>query len=160
MNNSNLNFSAIFNVKDITNIDELNNLILKLNVQQGDIIATNSSIMWKDDLKIILKDSLLSSDQNDINFSGSILIELKDISDFYRSFQIKKKSRRNIDQIVFDFSYNLSQKKLNFDNVKVNNSSSKGLDKFINDFNDKRNFTLNKITFKNFVNNFFEAYSG
>ena len=76
LNNSNLNFSAIFNVKDITNIDELNNLILKLNVQQGDIIATNSSIMWKDDLKIILKDSLLSSDQNDINFSGSILIEL------------------------------------------------------------------------------------
>lgn len=160
LNNSNLNFSAIFKVKDITNIDELNNLILKLNVQQGDIIATNSSVMWKDDLKIILKESLLSSDQNEINLSGSILIELKDVSDFYTSFQVKKKSRKDINQIVFDFNYNLSQKKLNFDNVKVNNSSNLELDEFINNFNDKKNFTLNKITFKNFVNNFFEAYSG
>ena len=62
-----------------------------INFQQGDIIATNSSVMWKDDLKIILKESLLSSDQNEINLSGSILIELKDVSDFYTSFQVKKK---------------------------------------------------------------------
>ena len=116
--------------------------------------------MWKDDLKIILKESLLSSDQNDINLSGSILIELKDVSDFYTSFQVKKKSRKKINQIVFDFNYNLSQKKLNFDNVKVNDLSSTELDEFINNFNDKKNYTLNKITFKNFVNNFFEAYSG
>ena len=159
-NNPNLNINASVNVKDITNIDELNNLKLKFNIEQGNIIATDSSIMWKDDFKIILKDSLLSHHQGDINLTGRILIDFKDVDDFYTSFQVKKNSRKKIDKIVFDFDYNLNQKKLNFNNIKINNISNSDLDKFIYDFNVKDKNLFNKITFKNFVSSFFEAYSG
>lgn len=159
-NNPNLNINASLNVKDITNIDELNNLNLKFNIEQGNIIATDSSIMWKDDFKIILKDSLLSHHRNEINLTGRILIDFKDVDDFYTSFQVKKNSRKKIDKIVFDFDYNFNKKKLNFNNIKINKISNSDLDKFINDFNEKDKNIFNKITFKNFVSNFFEAYSG
>ena len=154
-NNPNLNINASVNVKDITNIDELNNLKLKFNIEQGNIIATDSSIMWKDDFKIILKDSLLSHHQGDINLTGRILIDFKDVDDFYTSFQVKKNSRKKIDKIVFDFDYNLNQKKLNFNNIKINNISNSDLDRFIYDFNEKDKNLFNKITFKNFVSSFF-----
>ena len=36
----------------------------------------------------------------------------------------------------------------------------KHLEKFINKFNSKTIRIFNKITFKNFVNNFFKSYSG
>ena len=47
------------NVNDITNIDHLNDLKLKLNLDQGDITFSKSRIMWKDDLEINLKEGLL-----------------------------------------------------------------------------------------------------
>ena len=34
------------------------------------------------------------------------------------------------------------------------------LESLLNDFNTRENRVFNKITFKNFVNNFFKAYDG
>ena len=53
-NNINLNINIDLNVADITNIDELNDLFFKLNIEQGNISPSDSTIMWKDDLKITL----------------------------------------------------------------------------------------------------------
>ena len=55
--------------------------------------------------------------------------------------------------------YNLDQKKITFDNVKVDSTSNSDLNNFINKFNLKGKI-LNKITFKKFVSNFFVNYSG
>ena len=43
-------------MKDITNINELNNLDLRISIEEGDIKFTDSSIMWKDHLLITLND--------------------------------------------------------------------------------------------------------
>ena len=96
---------------------------------------------------------------NQIDLVGSALFEFKNIDNFYKSFQIPKSNRKKIDKIKLDFVYNLDQKKITFDNVKVDNSSNSDLNKFINDFNLKGKI-LNKITFKKFVSNFFVNYSG
>ena len=45
--NENLNVNIKLSVEDIINIDELNNLILNMGLEQGDITLTNSRIMWK-----------------------------------------------------------------------------------------------------------------
>ena len=160
LNNPNLNLNINLKIKDIINIAELNDLTLILNVEEGNIISSESSILWKDDLKIILKNSLLNYHQNEVNLSGRILINFKNISDFYKSFQVKKNNRKEIQNIQFDFNYNLSQKKLNFDNVKIDNKSNENLNTFINNFNEKKGNIFNKITFKNFVNDFFSSHSG
>ena len=158
--NQNLNVNISLNVKNITNIDELNNLELKINLDQGDITFSKSKIMWKDDLEIILNDGLLNYNDNEIYLIGKLIINANNIDNFYRSFQIKKNDRKDIELIMLDFVYNFNKNKFIFDNVKVDGNSNDQLNNFLNVFNsNERNF-FNKITFKNFVNNFFNNYSG
>ena len=90
LNNKNLSAKIGFNIKDITNIKELNNFNLKISIEEGDIDFSKSFIMWKDDLKIVLKESLLSLDENGINLVGTVELNFKDINNFYSSFQISK----------------------------------------------------------------------
>ena len=67
----------------------MNNLNLKLNLDQGNITFSRSRIMWKDDLEINLKEGILNYDENEIFLIGKIIIDAKNIDNFYKSFQIK-----------------------------------------------------------------------
>lgn len=159
-NNKNLNSDINIIVKDITNIDELNNLFLRIKLDEGRIGFSNSSVMWRDNLKIILKDSQLNNENDEVNLTGKIIFEFNELDNFYRSFQIQKVYRKDIKEIQIDFVFNFDNKKIFFDNVRVDNSQNLELEKYVNDFNNNKNRIFNKITFKNFVNNFFAAYAG
>ncbi len=160
LNNKNLNADISLKVKDITNIDELNNLFLKTNIKQGEIDFSGSNINWRESLKISLNDSLLVQENNEINLIGKFNFDFIDINNFYRAFQIRKDIRKNIKQIQIDFVYNYNQKKISFDNAKVDNKSDTKIQKFLDNFNKKENRVFNKITFKQFINNFFKTYAG
>ena len=159
-NNENLNVNIDLNVKNITNIDYLNNLKLKLNLDQGKIAFSKSSIMWKDDLKINLKEGLLNYDQNEIFLIGKLIINANNIDNFYKSFQIKKIHRKKINKLELDFVYNFNKNKFNFDNVKIDSKTNDNLNQFLDDFNSTEKKFFNKISFKNFINNFFSNYVG
>ena len=160
LNNKNLNADINLKVKDITNIDELNNLVLKTNIKQGDIDFSGSNINWRESLKISLNDSLLVQENNEINLIGKFNLDFIDINNFYRTFQIRKDLRKNIKQIQIDFVYNYNQKEISFDNAKIDNKSNDKIQEFLDNFNEKENRVLNKITFKKFINNFFRTYAG
>ena len=160
LNNNNLNINLNFNIKDIVNINELNNLILKIGVNNGNITFTNSSLYWKDDLEIQFKESLLNYDKDKINLIGKIIINVINKDDFYSSYQVKKIFRKDINKIEFDFVYDLEKKSISFDNVKVDGLSNEKIDEYINKFNSQKSTSLNKITLKNFISNFFKTYSG
>ncbi len=160
LKNKNLNAKIDLNIKNITNVDELKDLNLDIGIDEGDIVLSNSKIKWKDDVEISLTESLLNFDKYQINLVGKIILKFKNLDNFYKSFQIKKKNRKKINEVKLDFVYNFTQETISFDNAKVDNNSSEKLNRYINDFNlnDKRIF--NKITLKNFINNFFNAYAG
>ena len=160
LNNQNLNVNLNLSVKDITNIDELNNLNLNLSFDQGNINFLKSKIMWKDDLEIIMNEGLLNYDENEIYLTGKIIINANNINDFYKSFQIKKNYRKDIKKVELDFVYNFNKNKFRFDNVRVDNKTNEKLDRFINTHNFDEKTFVNKIMFKNFINNFFISYSG
>lgn len=160
LNNKNLNMKINFALKNIVNIQQLNNLNLNAEIIEGDINFSNSHVMWNDDFKITLKNSLLSYDKNQISLIGKAIIVFENIDDFYSSFQIKKFYRKKIEKIEFDFVYNINSKQITFDNPKIDNSSNLKLEKFIQNFNSQNKKFFNKITFKTFVNNFFSAYAG
>ena len=111
-------------------------------------------------MKITLKESLVNYHNNEINVNGKIIVDIKNLDNFYRSFQVKKTNRKKIKEIQFDFVYNLNQQNISFDNIKIDKSSNTKLEKYVEDFNLKEKKIFNKITFKNFVSNFFGAYSG
>ena len=159
-NNENLNVNIDINAKNITNIDYLNNLKLKLNLDQGKIAFSKSSIMWKDDLKINLKEGLLNFDQGEIFLIGKLIINANNIDNFYKSFQIKKIHRKKINKLELDFVYNFNKNKFNFDNVKIDSKTNDNLNQFLDDFNSTEKKFFNKISFKNFINNFFSNYVG
>lgn len=160
LNNKNLSANINVNIKDITNVKELNNLNLKIFIEEGEIDFSKSQIMWKEDLKIILNESLLSLDDDGINLIGTVKLDFDDIDNFYSSFQINKSNRKDIDQIQLDFIYNINSKSLRFDNPKINKKQNSDLDRFLDIFNSSEDRVFNKITFKNFINNFFRVYSG
>ncbi len=160
LNNRNLSANINFKVKDITNINELNNLKLKIFIEDGKIDFSDTNIMWKEDLKIRFNESFLSLNDDGINLIGTVLLDFKDINNFYSSFQIKKINRKNVKQIQLDFVYNLNNRSLRFDNPRINNLQNNDLEEFLNIFNSRDDRTFNKITFKNFINNFFRAYAG
>ena len=160
LNNKNLNALIKLEVGDITNIDELNNLLLNVNIKDGSLNLSESKITWKNDLEIKLSESEIIFDQNEIELIGRIVLNFKNIDDFYSSFQVKKINRKIVNQIKLDFNYNLDNKKISFDNVRINNVPNLKVQKFLEDFNSNGNKILNKITFKNFVSNFFDAYAG
>ena len=160
LNNKNLSANINLNIKDITNIKELNNLKLKIFIEEGEIDFSDSYIMWKEDLKIIFNESLLLLDDDGINLVGTVKLDFTDIDNFYSSFQINKSNRKNIEQIQLDFVYNINNKSLRFDNPKINNKQNPDIDEFLNIFNSSKDRVFNKITFKNFINNFFRVYSG
>ena len=160
LNNKNLNVNIDLNVKNLTNIDYLNDLKLKLNLDQGNITFSKSRIMWKDDLEINLKEGILSYDQNEIFLIGKLIINANNIDNFYKAFQIKKIHRKKINKLELDFVYNFNKNKFNFDNVKIDNKSSDKLNEFLDNFNSTEKKFFNKISFKNFVNNFFSSYVG
>ena len=159
LNNQNLNVELNFKIKEISDIVDLNNLLLKIKIEEGNIIPSDSQIMWKDDLQINLIESLLNYNDNEINLTGSVSVDAKNIDEFYKSFQVKRKYRKKIDEIKFDFNYNFTKREISFDNVKINDTPNIRVDEFINKYNLSKNKILNKITFKNFVNNLLGAYA-
>ena len=160
LNNQNLNVNINLFVKDITNIDELNDLNLNVSLDQSNINFLKSKIMWKEDLEIIMNEGLLNYDQDEIYLNGKLIINTINIDNFYKSFQINKSNRKDINKIELDFVYNFNKNKFRFDNVKIDNSSNEKLDSFIDSHNFSGKTFDNKIMFKNFINNFFISYSG
>lgn len=159
-NNENLNINISLNVNDITNITELNNLNLNIGLEQGNITLSESKIMWKNDLQILLNDAFVNYNEGEISLIGKFIIDIKNIDNFYKSFQVKKIHRKKIDKIQLDFVYNFNENKFTFDNIKLDNSSNEMIDKFIEKYNSNKQVFSNKVIFKNFVNNFFMNYSG
>ena len=159
-NNQNLNAKINFDIKKIYDFDRFNDLSLKLKIEEGNFSFSNSQIVWNNNVNIILTDALLNFDKEKINFNGRMVVDIKDRNDFYKFFQISKDFRKNLKKFEFDFNYDFNEKKIYFDNLKIDNKSNKNLEKFISKFNAKDGKFFNKITFKSFINKIFVAYLG
>ena len=160
LNNKNFSANLDVNIKNITNVNELNDLRLKIFIEDGNINFSNSKIKWKDNLEIILDESLLLINNDGANLVGTTIFNFNDVNTFYTSFQILKKNRKKMKQMQLDYVYNLNTKSITFENPRVDGKQNQKLDEFLNVFNSEQDRIFNKITFKNFMNNFFNAYAG
>ena len=111
-------------------------------------------------LKITLKESFLTYDDNGVKLIGKINLDYENIDSFYKTFQISKKNRKDIKLIEIDFIYSFTSKEMSFDNVKIDNLSNVNLEKFLVKFNSKESKLTNMVVFKNFMKSFFSAYDG
>ncbi len=160
INNENLNSKLNFNVKKITNINELNDLKLTVEISEGVIELSDSNIMWKEDVQIELDDCYLTYNESQISLNGKIILDFLDLDNFYRSFQVNKNYRKQVEKIELYFVYDVNDNKMSFSNSLIDNSPNSDIENFFEDFNSKGNNVFNKVRLKNFINSFFQAYAG
>ena len=67
-------------------ISELNNLLLKVIIQEGILNFSNSNILWKENVKVLFSDAFLNFDEERINLNGRTSFEVKNEDDFYKFF--------------------------------------------------------------------------
>ena len=158
--NDNLNVNLNINSKDILNAEQLNDLSLKIAILQGSLSFADSHVMWGNDLKITTKECFLNIDDNQVSLIGKLVFDYNDIDNFYKFYQVKKKNRKKIKNIEINFFFDLTLNTFSFDNPKIDNKFNENLEQLIEKFNNKQIRFFNKITFKNFVNSFFNAYAG
>ncbi len=160
LKNQNLNAKITLNVKNITNIDELNSLFISLDIGEGNIALSNSKVMWKKDVEIILSESYLNYDNDQISLDGLMTFNFDNVENFYQSFQVNKNYRKKIKKIEIYFVYDFNENKIVFSNPMIDEKSNNDIERYIGEFNLKENDIFNKVKFKNFVNNFLKAYAG
>ena len=159
-NNKNLNALIDFNVKNVYDFDRFSDLSLKLKIEEGNFNFSNSNIIWKENIKVFFSDAFLNFNKEKINLNGRTSFDVKNKDEFYKFFQIKKELRKNIEKIELDFNYDFNEEKITFDNLRIDNKSNKKIEEIISSFNSSDKKFLNKITFKNFVNDILIAYFG
>ena len=109
--NQNLNANLNINLDKLSNTSYLNNLNLKVFLEEGEIIIKDSDIDWNQSIKINLNNVELTNENNEIKFVGQVNFDFNNLSKFYSYYQITRSDRKNIDKISLDFVFNLSQKK-------------------------------------------------
>ena len=73
---------------------------------------------------------------------------------------MEKELRKNIEKIDLDFNYDLNEEKITFDNLRIDDKSNNKIEEVITSFNSSNKKVLNKIIFKNLVNDILIAYFG
>ena len=160
LNNKNLNALINFNVKNVYDFDRFSDLSLKLKIEEGNYNFSNSNIIWKENVNVFFSDAFLNFDKEKINFNGRTSFDVKDKDEFYKFFQIKKELRKNIEKIELDFNYDFNEEKITIYNLRIDNKTNKKIEEIISSFNSSNKRLLNKITFKNLVNDVWLAYFG
>ena len=158
--NKNLNAVINFDVKNVYDFDRFSDLSLKLKIEEGNYNFSNSNIIWKENVKLLFVDANLNFDKEKINLNGRTSLDVKNKEEFFQFFQIKKELRKNIENIELDFNYDFNEERITFDNLRIDNKSNKEVEEIISKFNSSNKKFLNKITFKNFVNDILLAYFG
>ena len=158
LNNQNLNAQLNFNVKKIKGIKNFEIFVFKIFFEEGNILVKNSTLNWNDAVLINLKDIQIYNDKNKLFFSGNVVFDFLNTSKFYNFYQITRSYRKEIKSIELDFLLDPYDKKIELDNVKIDNNSNKSVDKYINKFNSKKDNIFNKFIYRNSIKNFFLNY--
>ena len=155
LNNKNLNGKISVNTNSFKGLNLLNDISFTILLEQGDIILQNLETTFKNSVIVKLSDTQLIVDNNNLNFAGYITLDFIDIDDFYTHYQINKKDRKEIKKINFGYLFNLEEKFIEIDNLKIDGKSSQYLNGFLNNLNSKKENIFNKIIFRNSIKDFF-----
>ena len=160
LNNPNLSANINININKIDKFEYLTDFILEIQFDNGKIFMNNFDVEWNQAVSIKSNDIEFTNDENGKKLIGEILFDFKDVEKFFRYFQIKRNYRNVFDEINADFVYDFSQDKLILNNIKIDNKSNQILESFLEEYNNKNKNLFNKVTFRNFVKDFFQTYAG
>ena len=158
LNNKNLNGKINFDTKTFKGVNFLNKIKFSIFLEQGDIFLQNLRTTFKDSVVINVSDAQLIVNDNKLTLAGYITLDFVDVNDFYAHYQINRSDRKNIKKINFGFLFNLDDKFIEIDNLKVDGNSNQNLEQFLSKLNSKKENIFNKVTRRNSIKNFFRNF--
>ena len=160
LNNANLNAVFNINIDKIDKFEYLTNFILSIQLDDGRIFMNNFDAKWNESVLIKSNEIEFLNDQDGKKLIGEIIFTFNDVEKFFRYFQIKRNYRNVFDEIKLDFAYDLLQNKILLSNLKIDKKSNKKISVFLDQYNQKNKSLFNKVTFRNFIKEFFQTYAG
>ena len=158
--NPNLNAVFNININKIEKFEYFKDLNLRIAFGDKRIIANNFDVKWNESVSLRSQDIEFLNERNEKKLIGEIKFDFNDVEKFFRYFQIKRNYRNVFNQIKADFVYDFIEGKIFINNIVVDNKSNKKINLFIEEYNKKENNLFNKVTFRNFVKDFFKIYAG
>ena len=143
----------------IRNRSSIKDITIKINSLQGVIDLNDTNFQYDENIIITIDDSTLNIQNDDVILNCKLIFQIKDLNSLYRNYQTPKKNRAQFSSFEILLDYSLTQRKINFKKIKVDNKSNDKLNKFLISNNEENNFLKNKIEFKKFINNLFKVYS-
>ena len=158
----NPNLNAVFNIKidKIERFEYFKNLNLKIVLGDERITANDLNVKWNEAVSLISKDIEFLNVKNEKKLVGEIIFDFNDVEKFFRYFQIKRNYRNVFNQIKADFIYDFNENKIYLNNLVVDGKLNEKINSFIEDYNKDKKNLFNKLTFRNFVKDFFKIYAG
>ncbi len=159
LNNKNLNGKLTVVVEGLNDLKHVNKIKFDILFEEGLIFISNLNFVFKDSVIFNFNNVSVIIDENKLKFVGDIILEFKDIQNFYNHFQIIRNFRKNIDQISSNFIFYFDDELFEFDELKISGIDKKISDQYLNKFNSEKKDLLNKITFRNTIRDFFKTIS-
>ena len=162
----NKNLSAKINIKSNNVLkDKLFNLTnLNFNLNSGLIDLNESNLENKKIGKLILENSSLTYENEELVFTGYFNFQIKNQKEFYRTFVVPKRNRKRLKNIVFDIEYNLFKNHLEIVDLVINDKTTRNIEnieEILGAYNNKDSVRIkNWIDLKAFVNKIFDNYFG
>ena len=160
LNNSNLNASINININKIDKFEYLTNFVFSIVLGDGKIFTNNFAANWNEAISILSNDIEFLNGKNEKKLVGEIIFNFDDVEKFFRYFQIKRNYRNVFSEIKADFVYDFIENRVNINNVKIDDKAYKNINSFVEKYNRNNKNLFNKVSFRNFVKNFFENYAG
>ena len=159
LNNKSLNGMISVKIDDPINLKHVDQIKFDVQFEQGLIFISNLNFIFKNSAIFNFNDVSLIMDENKLKFIGDIVIDFKDIQNFYSHFQIVRNYRKNINQISSNFVFNLDEEFFEFSELKVGGVDKQITDRYLNKFNSEKKNLFNKVIFRNTVRDFFKIIS-
>ncbi len=139
-------------------------LNLNINFDEGKINLNNSQFISNKIGKMELFNSYFLEKDKKIFFEGTLRFKVNKTKEFYKILLVPKKKRKDFEKIDFNFSYDLTDKYANINNIifyskKGKKINSEKIDDIVENNIDNQYNILNFNSLKNFLKKIFYIYS-
>ncbi len=156
LNNKNLNGKISVSIENLNNFKFISPIKFDIKLEEGNILISNLNFSFKNSVFFDFNDVNIIVDDNNLKFIGDIVLEFKNIKNFYSHFQIRKKYRKNIDRINSGFVFNFDNQTFELVELIIEGVDKKISKQYQNNFNSEKKDLFNKVTFRNTIRDFFK----
>ena len=101
--NKNLNGKINVVIDGLNDLNHVNKINFNVQFEEGFIFISNLNFIFKNNTIFNFNNVSIIVDENELKLIGDIIINFKDIQDFYSHYQIIRNHRKNIKQITSNF---------------------------------------------------------